>query len=150
MPYNTRRKSLSLAELGILAPKRARAPSQPSPLSIISNIADPSIDSEPPLKKARCTPQYISPPGSMSPPKSETSQVKVEDELPDAPRGAENSPPPSPPAQTQQIYQKIDIEGIKDDVVVGVIRHLEKTNNLPITSKELAIVLAATVPIVDS
>ncbi|PSK55937.1 Phosphoacetylglucosamine mutase [Elsinoe australis] len=140
MPYNTRRKSLSLSELGVHVPKRARAPSQPSPLS-------ESVESaEPPSKKVRCVPQFISPPGSMSPPKTTNIRIKTEDIKP-IHIGAEHTPPPSPGAPGRS---KVDTAGIKDEVVVGVIVQLEKTGNRPHTSKELAACLANTVPTIDS
>jgi len=44
----------------------------------------------------------------------------------------------------------VDTTGIKDDIVVGVIRQLEKTGNRPHTSKELAAVLANSVPTIDA
>jgi hypothetical protein len=39
------------------------------------------------------------------------------------------------------VAPKIDIEGINDDIVVGVIEQLEKTGNRPHLVKELAAVL---------
>ncbi|KAF4550900.1 Hypothetical protein D9617_15g042530 [Elsinoe fawcettii] len=140
MPYNTRRKSLSLSELGVHVPKRARAPSQPSPLSESVEAA------EPPSKKVRCVPQFISPPGSMSPPKTTNIRIKTEEVKP-IQIGAEHTPPPSPGAPNRS---KVDTEGIKDEVVVGAIIQLEKTGNRPHTSKELAACLANTVPTIDS
>ncbi|KAG8626595.1 hypothetical protein KVT40_005540 [Elsinoe batatas] len=141
MPYNTRRKSLSLSELGVHVPKRARAPSHPSPLS------ESVENAEPPSKKARCVPQFISPPGSMSPPKTTNIRIKTEDIKPVIQIGVEHTPPPSPGAPTRS---KVDTEGIKDEVVVGAIVQLEKTGNRPHTSKELAACLANTVPTIDS
>ncbi|GAM87962.1 hypothetical protein ANO11243_059910 [Dothideomycetidae sp. 11243] len=146
MPYNTRRKSLSLSELGVHVPKRARAPSHPVP------PASPSKESisdsvEPPLKKARCVPQFITAPGSMSPPKTINIRIKTEDLQRQVPLGAEHTPPPSPGSSARN---KVDIEGIKDEVVVGAIVQLEKTGNRPHTSKELAAALATTVPTIES
>lgn len=62
-------------------------------------------------------------------------------------RAVEHTPPPSPGAEG---VSKVDTEGIKDEIVVGVIRQLEKTGNRPHTSKELAAVLANSVPTIDS
>lgn len=55
--------------------------------------------------------------------------------------------PPDTPPQSPKIgpYTKIDTEGIKDDIVVAVIKQLETTANRPQTSKELAAVLANSV-----
>jgi len=43
---------------------------------------------------------------------------------------------------------KIDVEGIKDEIVVTVIEQLEKTGNRPHLLKELAAILQHTLPIV--
>ncbi|KAF2153977.1 hypothetical protein K461DRAFT_292666 [Myriangium duriaei CBS 260.36] len=146
MPYNTRRKSLSLSELGVHIPKRARAPSHPATPALPST--DAVKDSvEPPLKKARCVPQFVSPPGSMSPPKTVNIRIKTEDLPQRMPHGAEHTPPPSPGSTARG---KVDVEGIKDEVVVGAIIQLEKTGNRPHTSKELAAALATTVPTIES
>ena len=141
MPYNTRRKSLSLSELGIIVPKRARAPSQPSTPSLIQ------VQGEPPAKKSKCSHGSTSPsPGAMSPPQTTNIRVKIEQPRPTV-RGVEHTPPPSPGAEG---VSKVDTEGIKDEIVVGVIQQLEKTGNRPHTSKELAAVLANSVPTIDS
>ena len=143
MPYNTRRKSLSLSELGIQVPKRARAQSHLLPI--------PSKDSdEPPVKKARCS--HSPPLGNMSPPRTTVIRIKAEPVIKTEPtsntiRGAEHTPPPSPGASG---VSKVDTEGIKDDIVVGVIHQLEETGNRPHTSKELAAVLANRVPTIDT
>ncbi|EFE44801.1 conserved hypothetical protein [Trichophyton verrucosum HKI 0517] len=64
------------------------------------------------------------------------------------------TPPPSPSQDTQENAQanaqvntqknKIDTDGIADDIVVAVIQQLEKTGNRPHLIKELAQVLSAT------
>lgn len=60
------------------------------------------------------------------------------------PSGAlEHTPPPSP-ADSGTTVNKIDTEGITDDIVVAVIEQLEKTGNRPHLIKELATVLAST------
>lgn len=60
------------------------------------------------------------------------------------PSGAlEHTPPPSP-ADSGATVNKIDTEGINDDIVVAVIGQLEKTGNRPHLIKELATVLAST------
>ena len=138
MPVNTRKKSVSLADLGIHLPKRARAPSvtQPSPPATV-------IEDEPLSKKAKWSHGSTTPPPtSMSPPAS--TNIRVKPEPPS--RLAEHTPPPSPGAAS---VHKIDTDGIKDDVVVGTIRQLEKTGNRPHLVKELAAVLTHNIAAVE-
>ena len=119
---NTRRKSLSLTELGITLPKRQRTNSHqpqgwhPSPPSTIVE----GEDSDRPSKKSRL----------MSPPTSKHEKSKQAGQL---------SPPPSP---TTGASNKVDVEGINDDIVVGTIQQLEQTGNRPHLVKEIAAVLA--------
>lgn len=62
------------------------------------------------------------------------------------------TPPPSPSssqdarenAQAKTQKNKIDTDGIADDIVVAVIQQLERTGNRPHLIKELAQVLSAT------
>lgn len=142
MPYNTRRKSLSLSELGITLPKRARAPSHPTlPLTT-------TTEEEPPTKKSRLSAGSESPQPSsnaMSPPASTNIRIKTEAPKP-SPRGVEHTPPPSPGAVG---VSKIDTEGINDTIVVGVIQQLEKTGNRPHLVKELAAILATFTPAIE-
>lgn len=119
MGYNTRRKSLSLTELGITLPKRSRTQSHPSPPSTIVE----GEESERPSKKCRI----------MSPP-----EIKKEHEKK---HPATLSPPPSPAAEGSS-SNKVDIEGINDDIVIGTIQQLEATGNRPHLVKELAAILA--------
>ena len=138
MPYDTRRKSVSLSSLGVHVPKRARQS---------SNATAPRENGEPPVKRPRgpSNASVSSPPNTMSPPS--TKNIRIKTEIPTAPPlGQEHTPPPSPGASG---VTKVDTEGIKDDVVVGVIHQLEKTGNRPHTSKELAAVLATCVPTIE-
>ncbi|KAK5169827.1 uncharacterized protein LTR77_005805 [Saxophila tyrrhenica] len=115
MGYNTRRKSLSLTELGITLPKRARTQSHPSPPSTIAE----SDENDRPSKKSRL----------MSPP-----AIKEKSKA-----AAQLSPPPSP---VREGSSKVSVEGINDDIVIGTIQQLEQTGNRPHLVKELATVLA--------
>ena len=137
MPYNTRRKSLSLTEMGIIAPKRARVAVQPSP-------PNTAVDGEePPVKKSKRSHGSASPTiGDMSPPRS--TAIRIKEQKPK--RGAALSPPPSPLREGQS---KIDIEGISDEIVVGAIQQLEKTGNRPHLVKELSSILATTIPAIE-
>lgn len=128
MPYNTRRKSLSLTELGITLPKRSRTQSHPSPPSTIAE-AD---ENERPVKKTRL----------MSPPRQTNTTIRIKEE---PKQTAQLSPPPSP----QREGSKIDLEGVSDDIVIGTIRQLEQTGNRPIFVKELAAVLATSLHSVE-
>lgn len=137
MPYNTRRKSLSLSELGITVPKRARIAVQPSPPST-------AVDGEePPVKKPKRSHGPASPTLSdMSPPRA--TAIRIKEEKPK--RAAALSPPPSPVREGES---KVDIEGIRDEIVVGAIQQLEKTGNRPHLVKELAAVLATSIPAIE-
>ena len=123
MPYNTRRKSLSLPSLGIHLPNSSRR--SPS----ISKGANG--DEQHPAKKVKRSHTSQSPEPS-------SGKLSVR-----AGRHAvfEHTPPPSP--LDSGVTPKIDIEGIKDDIVVAVIDQLEKTGNRPHLVKELAAVLVS-------
>jgi hypothetical protein len=67
----------------------------------------------------------------------------------------ENTPPPSPTAEVDEpeqteIKREIDLEGINDDIVEGVIVQLQKTANRPHLVKELAAILSSSVKIVET
>ncbi|KAK8195034.1 uncharacterized protein BKA78DRAFT_330462 [Phyllosticta capitalensis] len=140
MPYNTRRKSLSLPMLGIQLPNSSRSSSHRSP---------PTASAEqPPHKKQKRihTPGSSASPSPQTPPVAAASKART-----DRPKGAgravENTPPPSPGVEG---VPKIDTEGINDDIVVAVIKQLEETGNRPHLLKELAAVLSTQLPIVES
>ncbi len=66
----------------------------------------------------------------------------------------ENTPPPSPEAEADgpedEVKPKeIDLEGINDEIVEGVIVQLQKTGNRPHLVKELAAILSLSVKIVE-
>ncbi|KAH8665833.1 hypothetical protein BGZ60DRAFT_378299 [Tricladium varicosporioides] len=133
MPYNTRRKSLSLPSLGIHLPASRAAARHLSPPSVGPNMENP------PTKKMKRS-HEDSP--SMSPPPKRTP-VKYE-----------NTPPPSPEAETHELDddvkpKEIDLEGINDEIVEGVIIQLQKTGNRPHLVKELAAILSQNVRIVE-
>jgi hypothetical protein len=126
----TRRKSLNLGDLGVIAPKRSRAISHPSPQDVVIE------GDEPTGKRTKRTHTSSSPsPGRMSPPSRQHTRTKSEQSKLDI---SEISPPPSPAPEG---VHKIDIEGINDDIVIGVIRQIETTGNRPHLVRELAAVL---------
>ena len=139
MPYNTRRKSLSLPSLGIHLPSSSRrSPSlskphedqndQPSKKVKRSHDSDSSLSPDPQLAQNTS---------------SQTHQNRhYQHHRPSARRAAwEHTPPPSPMDAVLPVPPKIDTEGISDDIVVAVIRQLESTQNRPHLVKELAAVL---------
>ncbi|KAG4430404.1 hypothetical protein IFR05_014110 [Cadophora sp. M221] len=134
MLYNTRRKSFSFPALSIHLPvaHASRAAARLSPPS-----ASPNSENPPSEKLERSHEE--SP--SMSPPPKRT------------PLKYENTPPPSPEAETDDLEaevkpREIDLEGINDEIVEGVIVLLQKTGNKPHLVKELAAILSQSVKIV--
>ncbi|KAI9815290.1 MAG: hypothetical protein M1827_002770 [Pycnora praestabilis] len=138
MPYNTRRKSLSLPSLGIHLPPSSRALTHRSPPATKSN-------DQPPSKRVKRS-HTLSSPASASP-LSKTVTLAKDVRPKSAGRVYEHTPPPSPEADGDT---KIDTEGINDDIVTGVIEQLEKTGNRPHLIKELAAVLSSTSTTVES
>jgi hypothetical protein len=138
MPYNTRRKSLSLPSLGIHLPNASRAHRS-------NSKSTPSAEILPPPPKRVKRSHGDDHPSPISSPISKPASPKLEgvDHPPQSRRGpAEHTPPPSP--GDVPCVPKIDTEGIKDDIVIAVIEQLEKTGNRPHLIRELATVLAAT------
>jgi hypothetical protein len=138
MPYNTRRKSLSLPRLGIHVPvsnaaraaaaaaaASAKNSSRSSSSSTSSAARSQSPDSHPSkrLKRSHADPHPVA--IETTPPPSP----------PPAP-GADMSAPSSPP--------RVDLEGINDDIVEAVITQLQATGNRPHLIKDLALVLSQT------
>ncbi|KAJ6011208.1 hypothetical protein N7451_002620 [Penicillium sp. IBT 35674x] len=122
MPYNTRRKSLSLPSLGIHLPNSSRR----------SSSVSKGASEDHPAKKVKRSHTSLSP----EPSTEKGSIVRA------GRHGAfEHTPPPSP--LNGDIAPKIDTEGINDDIVVAVINQLEKTGNRPHLVKELAAVLVS-------
>ncbi|KAK2750963.1 hypothetical protein FQN57_000038 [Myotisia sp. PD_48] len=163
MPYNTRRKSLSLPSLGIQLPNSSRArrsPSLPKPSSATTTSTTTSTTSssststsspsvtiiQPPPKKMKRS--HASDPLSLS--SASIPRRSGGKAAPDTMHSSplkpslvdRQTPPPSPVDSTTA--SKIDTDGINDDIVVAVIQQLEKTGNRPHLIKELATVLSTT------
>lgn len=142
MPYNTRRKSLSLPSLGIHLPSSSRA-HRPS----VPKTSLPLDTQPPPTKKVKRSHASNAPsPIVTSRPRSSTlpsvKNVSFAERPQSSGRAAYNdTPPPSPGAEGTT---KIDIDEINDEIVAGVIEQLEKTGNRPHLIKELAAVLSNT------
>ncbi|KAH6605854.1 mucin [Trichoderma cornu-damae] len=136
MPYNTRRKSLSLPSLGIHIPvtHASRASSKSASRGATSS--------------ASATPAPTSASRSESPEAHPTKRLK-RSHAADA-MAIENTPPPSPARAISEemtdadAVRKIDVEGIKDDIVEAVVVQLQSTGNRPHLVKELATVLTQT------
>jgi hypothetical protein len=145
MPYNTRRKSVSLTLLGIHVPNSSRSSKAESHTATPQAEGDEGEEQRPPkkLKRSHTPPEH--PESPLSPPRSIPPKIQQERRR-SAVRGAENTPPPSP---GEAGGFRVDTEGINDDIVVGVIEQLEKTGNRPHLLKELAAVLQNTIPIVE-
>ncbi|KAK3316341.1 hypothetical protein B0H66DRAFT_292097 [Apodospora peruviana] len=170
MPYNTRRKSLSLPSLGIHVPvthaARAaaaaanRASASPngntstrshSPASMASP-ASLSRDTPPPSKKLKRA-------HSDDPDDNMRTSQPLAKRREDAKVKFENTPPPSPRERQQSIEmdddvdstatKPIDMEGINDEIVEAVIVQLQSTANRPHLVKELAAVLMHQLKIVQ-
>lgn len=134
MPYNTRRKSLSLPSLGIHLPGAARTSRSPPYTDDAQHAA----------KKVKRT--HSSSTSSLgSPPR--TTTLRFDEQRPKSSGRVADTPPPSPGGESGQT--KVDTQGIDDEIVVGVIEQLEKTGNRPHLLKELATVLSPTIPIVE-
>ncbi|WEW55041.1 hypothetical protein PRK78_000469 [Emydomyces testavorans] len=134
MPYNTRRKSLSLPSLGIHLPNTSRSHRSPSTSKLPA-----TPENEPPSKRVKRSHDSESRSITTSPP---DGQISTDGRNGRVAAAYTHTPPPSP-ADTGATA-KIDTEGISDDIIVAVIEQLEKTGNRPHLIKELATVLSAT------
>lgn len=136
MPYNTRRKSLSLPSLGIQLPGGPRSARSPPSTS----------DGQQHVAKK----QKRSHSGSLSsalPSPSRPAALRFDEHRPKSSGRVADTPPPSPGADSGST--KVDTQGIDDEIVVGVIEQLQKTGNRPHLLKELALVLSPIIPIVE-
>ncbi|KAI0534126.1 hypothetical protein GGR58DRAFT_516387 [Xylaria digitata] len=149
MPYNTRRKSLSLPSLGIHVPVN-RSSANNSNHNTQTNMATrrPSSGGSPrPSKKAKRSHD-----DSSSSPTPTTAGSKKYDSIP--------TPKPSPSVhasiETDDVdfasaleVKPVDLDGINDDIVEAVILRLQQTRNRPHLVKELATVLMDKLAIVQ-
>ncbi|KAF1841924.1 uncharacterized protein K460DRAFT_379906 [Cucurbitaria berberidis CBS 394.84] len=140
MPYNTRRKSLSLPSLGIHLPGAPRSARSPPSTSDTQHVAK--------KQKRSHSGSSASSLASLPPPPPRPSTLRFDEQRPKSSGRVADTPPPSPGGESGST--KVDTQGIDDDIVVGVIEQLEKTGNRPHLLKELATVLSPTIPIVES
>lgn len=143
MPYDTRRKSLSLPSLGIQLPNASRA-HRHSNSKVSPTREQASPPQQPPTKRVKRshTSQSSSPPQSPPPRTSTGKNVTFADRPNDSRRGAYDDTPPASPEPTN--YKKYDTSAINDDIVASVIEQLESTGNRPHMIRELATVISTT------
>ncbi|KAI9151675.1 hypothetical protein HJFPF1_08884 [Paramyrothecium foliicola] len=147
MPYNTRRKSLSLPSLGIHIPvthaaraAASKAAARSSSASFASSTSSSSLTT-PSTSIDRSTSPESHPSKRLKRVHGSTGSV-------DHAIAIEQTPPPSPPAASTSdvtdvaTIPKIDLEGINDDIVEAVIVQLQSTGNRPHLVKELEMVLS--------
>ncbi|OAA50586.1 hypothetical protein NOR_01036 [Metarhizium rileyi] len=152
MPYNTRRKSLSLPSLGIHIPMthaaRAAAAAAAAAASSIKaprRSSSSSSSSSLPSTSAHLPDSATS--GTVD--SHQSKRLKRSHGASSAPAEAmaEQTPPPSPTSlaiverSDVDAIRKVDLEGINDDIVEATIVQLESTANRPHLIKELATVL---------
>ncbi|KAJ4139998.1 hypothetical protein NW768_001350 [Fusarium equiseti] len=137
MPYNTRRKSLSLPSLGIHVPmtQAARAAAAASKSASRSSSSSSSSAASSALS---------SPSSGSEAPEAHPSKRQKRSHSDDI--AIEQTPPPSPTLDSSldldPAKAKIDFEAIRDDIVEAVVVQLQSTGNRPHLVKELANVLA--------
>ncbi|KAI0477387.1 hypothetical protein GGR56DRAFT_637076 [Xylariaceae sp. FL0804] len=147
MPYNTRRKSLSLPSLGIHVPvQRSSSNHSHSNSSNMDRTRPSSSDRSPhPSKKLK-----------------RSHDAAVASSKPAfRPAKCDPTPPPSPPGLQTSIeldesdfssalqLKPVDLEAVNDEIVEAVIVRLQETRNRPQLVKDLATVLTNRVKIVQ-
>ncbi|KAK7414490.1 hypothetical protein QQX98_006676 [Neonectria punicea] len=136
MPYNTRRKSLSLPSLGIHVPMTHAARDAARAAAAASKGSSRTSHSA----SVSLSPPTSRPESADAPPSKRRKRAHTEGSR------VEQTPPPSPPADSSMTdvdYPlKIDLDAINDDIVEAVVVQLQSTANRPHLVKELEMVLA--------
>lgn len=160
MPYNTRRKSLSLSSLGIHVPvNRSSSNSNKdnnnnhthTNMSTKSRLSSEALPR--PSKKVKRS--YGDSPSSSSSPTTVISTKAAASS-----QKCDSTPPQSPAVHTSieadetefssaPEVKPIDLTGIKDEIVEAVILRLQETRNRPQLVKELATILMGKLTIVQ-
>lgn len=122
MPYNTRRKSLSLPSLGIAIPQQKPTPAASSPVVVNETKISTDMPSQKKVKRAH----QLSPLSNVTLPANSPYDA---------------TPPPSPSPSEPESYD--------DEIVGAVIDILKKSGNRPHTVKELAVLLMRMLAIVE-
>ncbi|KAI0799263.1 hypothetical protein GGR55DRAFT_684118 [Xylaria sp. FL0064] len=152
MPYNTRRKSLSLPSLGIHVPVN-RSSANNAQANMTTRPRPSAEGSTRPSKKAKRSHAA----SSASPPLFTTNTTTTIGF-----RKYDSIPTPTPSSavhdsiETDDVdfanapeVKPVDLDGINDDVVEAVMVRLQQTRNRPQLVKDLATVLADKLPIVQ-
>jgi hypothetical protein len=137
MPYNTRRKSVSLTSLGIHVPKSPKALAHRSPPTTTSFASSQDLPLQKKLKRSHSSQESL----------KSSEQPSLQNYGHERKRSRVFDTPPPSPGESGNF--KIDTEGINDDIVVAVIEQLERTANRPHLLKELAAILSNHIPIVQ-
>lgn len=166
MPYNTRRKSLSLPSLGIHVPvthAHRAAASRASPnhhgasSSSSSSTATPSSTTSSSPAADMDAQQH--PNKKIKRSHGDEAQSPVSTPAPQ--KKFNHTPPPSPHDERSAsasdessdaavpVVKKVDLEGINDEIVEAVIVQLQDTGNRPHLVKELATILMQQLKIVQ-
>ncbi|KAI0105243.1 hypothetical protein GGR51DRAFT_195845 [Nemania sp. FL0031] len=150
MPYNTRRKSLSLPSLGIHVPvNRSSSSASNNTQTNMTTRTRPSTEGSPrPSKKAK---------RSHSDSASSTSATPAP-----RPRKCESIPTPPPSTGVHASIETddvdfsgvarvgpVDLDGINDEIVEAVLVRLQQTQNRPHLVKELETILKSKLAIVQ-
>jgi len=158
MPYNTRRKSLSLPSLGIHVPVHRSSTNNSSNNNSQSNTSMASKQRPSPESLSRANKKLkrshndspSSSVASVSSPKAAAGSTK-----------RDSTPPPSPGVhasiETDDIdfasalpeVKPVNLDGINDEIVEAVIVRLQETRNRPQLVKDLATVLMRKLTIVQ-
>ncbi|KAK5625903.1 hypothetical protein RRF57_001619 [Xylaria bambusicola] len=138
MPYNTRRKSLSLPSLGIHVPVNRSSTNNHNTQANMNSRARSSTEGSPrPSKKVKRLHDGSSAPlskksVSISMPSPSLVHASIETDDIDAPE-----------------VKPVDLDGINDEIVEAVITRLQETRNRPQLVKDLATVLMDKLAIVQ-
>ncbi|ROW03651.1 hypothetical protein VPNG_07225 [Cytospora leucostoma] len=179
MPYNTRRKSLSLPSLGIHVPVTlAERDAARAAANARRHTRSPSDSATPPASSMTTTTTAaasfsprtpLSPADTIDAQTSNPKKLKRSHASHDAPAAKRrqtdaNTPPLSPPRSRSSSVEmkdvddddadrasdsKIDLNSINDEIVEAVIVQLQNTDNRPHIVKELAAVLMQQLKIVQ-
>ncbi|KAI2636754.1 hypothetical protein GGS21DRAFT_538763 [Xylaria nigripes] len=152
MPYNTRRKSLSLPSLGIHVPvHRSSSGNSSNTQTNMATKSRPSFGSSPrPSKKLKRSP-VDSPSSSLATAARAAATPSAKcDSIPTLSLGVHTS------IETDEVdfagapvVEPVDLSGINDEIIEAVILRLQETRNRPHLVKELATILMAKLAIVQ-
>ncbi|KAI0453770.1 hypothetical protein F5B21DRAFT_515186 [Xylaria acuta] len=150
MPYNTRRKSLSLSSLGIHVPvNRSSSNANNTQTNMTARPRPSSAGSPRPSKKLKRSHDDSS---ASSTNATRAPGSKRRDSIP--------TPAPSPPVHASietddadfisvPEVKPVDLDGINDEIVEAVVLRLQQTRNRPHLAKELAAILVDKVALVQ-